>query len=101
MGGVVTCPEKYAAEAGRELFKRGGNTADAAIATAIAQAVTNPLLVGIGGTSRLFCYDRKSREPLTLNAEVAIGSVPVPREWAKEFVGRAETVGRYISQGDE
>jgi gamma-glutamyltranspeptidase/glutathione hydrolase len=56
MGGVVTCPEKYAAEAGREMFKLGGNAMDAAAATAIAQAVTNPMLVGIGGGGQLNAF---------------------------------------------
>lgn len=49
MGGVVTRPEKYAAEAGLEIFKQGGNAMDVTVATAIAQAVTNPMLAGIGG----------------------------------------------------
>jgi glutamate carboxypeptidase len=38
MGGVVTRPEKYAAEAGLEIFKQGANAMDVAVATAIAQA---------------------------------------------------------------
>ena len=63
MAGIVTCPEKYAASAALEIFERGGNAMDAAIATAIAQAVTNPMLAGIGGGGMMnaFSADRDGR----------------------------------------
>src|ERR671915_223529 len=39
----------YAAEAAAEVFRAGGNAADAAVAAAAAVAVTEPLLSSIGG----------------------------------------------------
>ena len=39
----------YAAEAGAEVFRAGGNAADAAVAAAAAVSVTEPLLSSVGG----------------------------------------------------
>jgi gamma-glutamyltranspeptidase/glutathione hydrolase len=48
-GGVVACVESLAASAGAEILSAGGNAADAAIATAFAQGVVDPIYCGIGG----------------------------------------------------
>jgi len=93
---MVVCPEPPAAEVGQVIFAKGGNAVDAAVATAFAEAVTNPLLCGIGGTGLWNYYDAKTGQSLILNSEVSIGSRPVPESWAKEYVGRSETIGRYI-----
>ena len=97
---LVVCPEPPAARVGREIFAAGGNAMDAAIATAFAQGVTNPLLCGLGGTGLLYYYDAVKRENVILDCSVTIGSVPVPESWASEFGGRAETIGRYILQSE-
>lgn len=47
--GVVTCIEHLAADAGAEILRRGGNATDAAIATAFAQGVVDPIYCGIAG----------------------------------------------------
>jgi gamma-glutamyltranspeptidase/glutathione hydrolase len=73
---------------------------DAAIATAFAQGVTNPLLCGLGGTGIMLCYNAEQRKTITLDFSAVLGSVPVPKEWEKEYVGRAETVGRYILKSE-
>lgn len=96
MSNMIVCPEPLAARAGEEIYAAGGNAIDAAIAAAFVQGVTNPLLCGIGGTALLYYYDRSRREPVAMNGEVSIGSQPVPSIWADEYVGRAETIGRYI-----
>jgi gamma-glutamyltranspeptidase/glutathione hydrolase len=48
-GGVVACVESLAADAGAEILRAGGNAADAAIATAFAQGVVDPIYCGIAG----------------------------------------------------
>ena len=48
-GGVVVCVSPPAAEAGLAALKKGGNAADAAVATAFAMAVTWPEAGNIGG----------------------------------------------------
>lgn len=47
--GMVVAVEENAARAGVEVLKQGGNAADAAIATALALAVTHPAAGNIGG----------------------------------------------------
>lgn len=96
MSNLVVCPEPLAAQAGEQIFAAGGNAIDAAIATAFAQGVTNPLLCGIGGTGLLYYHDHRQRRSVAFNGEVSIGSRPAPASWRDEFQGRAETIGRYI-----
>jgi gamma-glutamyltranspeptidase / glutathione hydrolase len=48
-GGVVACVESLAAEAGAQMLRLGGNAADAAVATAFAQGVVDPIYCGIAG----------------------------------------------------
>jgi gamma-glutamyltranspeptidase/glutathione hydrolase len=94
--GCVVCPEPPASEVGRDVLARGGNAADAAVGAAFAQAVTNPLECGIGGTALIHLYDAKSARTAIINAGVTIGSRPIPEDWADQTVGRAETVGPYL-----
>jgi gamma-glutamyltranspeptidase/glutathione hydrolase len=47
---VVVCPEPLAAEAGAEIFRKGGSAIDAALATAYAQAVVSPAMTTIAAT---------------------------------------------------
>ncbi len=100
MTNMIVCPEPPAARVGREIFAKGGNGVDAAVAAAFAQGVTNPLLCGLGGTGILYYYDSKTRRRLIMDLSVEIGSVPVPSEWEQEYLGRAETVGRYILKSE-
>lgn len=100
MSNMVVCPETPAARAGQDIFAAGGNAIDAAVATAFAQAVTNPLLCGLGGTGHLYYYDARTRQRVLLDFEGAVGSAPVPQSWLDEFVGRAETIGRYIIRSE-
>ncbi|MCS6865260.1 MAG: gamma-glutamyltransferase [Gemmataceae bacterium] len=48
-GGVVVCVSPPAAEVGLSILKNGGNAVDAAVATALAMAVTWPEAGNIGG----------------------------------------------------
>src|SRR6516225_6081832 len=44
--GMVVTPQPEATEAGRDILAAGGNAIDAAIATALVQAVVDPLMCG-------------------------------------------------------
>ncbi len=100
MGGVVTCPEKYAALAGLEIFKKGGNAMDAAVATAVAQAVTNPMLVGIGGGGMLnaFSATRGGRHECIYFGGVG-GAKAVPGCY--EYIGKTGKVTGYQVKNNE
>ena len=99
MSSMIVCPEPLAAEIGGRVLSQGGNAADAAVAAAFAQGVTNPFLCGLSGTAILLHMDEAGRSTV-LNGECAIGSGPVPKAWVDTLGGRAETIGRFIV-GDE
>src|SRR5438552_2813441 len=60
-GGVVACVESLAAEAGAEVLRAGGNATDAAIATAFAQGVVDPIYCGIAGGFHGIFHDASRR----------------------------------------
>jgi gamma-glutamyltranspeptidase/glutathione hydrolase len=57
---MVTAMHPLAAEAGVEILKRGGNAADAAIATVLAGFVVEPFMSGLGGTLYAISHDASS-----------------------------------------
>jgi gamma-glutamyltranspeptidase / glutathione hydrolase len=66
-GGAVASVDPYATRIGIEVLRRGGNAADAAIATAAALGVTEPYSSGIGGGGFLVYYDAKHRRVSTID----------------------------------
>ena len=64
---VVVSQQRDASETGREVLRRGGNAVDAAIATALALAVTHPAAGNLGGGGFLVAYLAGSREVVTVD----------------------------------
>lgn len=100
MKGMVVAPEPLAAEVGVNVFKKGGNAVDAAIAAAFAQGVVNPMLCGIGGTGLLFIHIESTDQTLLIDCSCTMGSGEVPDKWVEDFKGRSEAYGRYIVENE-
>ncbi|MBK9124971.1 MAG: gamma-glutamyltransferase family protein [Chloroflexi bacterium] len=66
-GGMVAANNPLAAQAGLDVLRRGGNAADAAVATAAMLNVTDPASTGIGGDMFALYYDAKTRTVTALN----------------------------------
>ena len=64
---VVVCQQADAADAGRDAMRRGGNAVDAAVATAMALAVTHPAAGNLGGGGFIVAYLAESKEIVTVD----------------------------------
>ncbi|KAI0053375.1 gamma-glutamyltranspeptidase [Auriscalpium vulgare] len=85
--GVVSSSQPLATEAGLEILRKGGNAADAAVATSAALNVTEPSCCGIGGDAFCLFYDATEKTVKALN-----GSGHSPKELTIEYLrGRGVT----------
>lgn len=67
-GGAVASVDPNATAIGIDVLRRGGNAADAAIATAAALGVAEPFSSGIGGGGFLVYYDARTRKVSTIDS---------------------------------
>ncbi|KAH9064104.1 gamma-glutamyltranspeptidase [Lactarius vividus] len=79
--GVVSSSQPLATEAGLEILRKGGNAADAAVATAGALNVTEPSSCGIGGDAFCLFYDATTGSVKALN-----GSGRAPEKLSIEYL---------------
>lgn len=66
-GGAVSSVDRDASQVGIDVLTRGGNAADAAVATAAALGVTEPYSAGIGGGGFLVYYDAHTKRVSTID----------------------------------
>ncbi|KDQ63394.1 hypothetical protein JAAARDRAFT_377266 [Jaapia argillacea MUCL 33604] len=89
--GIIACSQPLAAEAGLEILRKGGNAADAAVATSVALNVTEPSCCGIGGDAFCLFYDAKTKVVKALN-----GSGRSPQRLTMEYARNHGVTGRTI-----
>jgi gamma-glutamyltranspeptidase / glutathione hydrolase len=66
--GIVATSQPLAVQAGLSMLMQGGNAVDAAIATAAALNVVEPMSTGLGGDAFALVYLKKQNELKALNA---------------------------------
>ena len=66
--GAVSCNNPYAAAAGLEMMKKGGNAIDAAVAVSLVLGVVEPYHSGIGGGCFHIVYHKESNEFFAVDA---------------------------------
>src|SRR5438876_253852 len=71
--GAVAANHPLAAQAGLLALRSGGNAVDAAVATAAALAVVEPMMSGLGGDGFYHVYDHATRRAVVFN-----GTGPAP-----------------------
>jgi gamma-glutamyltranspeptidase len=72
--GAVAANHPLAAQAGLLALRAGGNAVDAAVATALALSVVEPMMSGLGGDAFYHVFDAKSGKSVVFN-----GTGPAPR----------------------
>jgi gamma-glutamyltranspeptidase/glutathione hydrolase len=76
-GGAVSSVDAEASAIGLEVLRKGGNAADAAVATAAALGVTEPYSAGIGGGGYFVYFDAATGEVTTIDGrETAPDAMP-------------------------
>ena len=65
--GVVSAASPYAAKAGLDVLKAGGNAFDAAVAVSFALGVVEPNASGIGGGGIMVAYEAKTGQFISYN----------------------------------
>ncbi|KAH8116500.1 nucleophile aminohydrolase [Phellopilus nigrolimitatus] len=93
--GVVASSQPQATEAGLEILRKGGNAADAAVATSAALNVTEPSCCGIGGDAFCLFYDAETKKVKALS-----GSGRSPAKLSLEYVRARGIAGRQIPHTD-
>ncbi len=78
---MVATSQPLAVAAGLNILDKGGNAADAAVATAAALNVTEPTSTGIGGDCFALYYHAKSKQIFALN-----GSGRAPKQLSLELL---------------
>jgi len=71
--GAVAANHPLAAQAGLMALRAGGNAVDAAVATALALSVVEPMMSGLGGDAFYHVFDAKSGKSVVFN-----GTGPAP-----------------------
>jgi gamma-glutamyltranspeptidase / glutathione hydrolase len=78
---MVVAPQAVAADIGAQVLANGGNAVDAAVTTAFAQGVLDPLNCGIGGFGSMVAYSHPSRTWRALSFHARAGALVREDMW--------------------
>ncbi|HYL59196.1 MAG TPA: gamma-glutamyltransferase, partial [Candidatus Acidoferrales bacterium] len=67
---VITTEHYLAAAAGAQIFARGGNAIDAAVAATFVEGVVNPHMHTIGGEAPMLIYSASARRVVSINGNM-------------------------------
>lgn len=95
--GIVSAADPRAAEAGREILRKGGSAADAAMAMMLALTVVEPQSSGIGGggfllhhdaeTGKIITIDGRETAPASASEELFLDAAGKPMGFLNAFQG--------------
>lgn len=97
--GMVVCPQPEAAEAGVEVLRDGGNAVDAAIATAFAQTVVDPLMCGIAGFGSMALWLPETGVNHYLDFHATAPAAARPEMWEDLLEGETRDGFGFILKG--
>ncbi|HEV7619720.1 MAG TPA: gamma-glutamyltransferase family protein [Burkholderiaceae bacterium] len=84
---VVATSQPLASAAGLQMLARGGNAADAALATAICLTVVEPCMNGIGGDAFALIWDGNQLHGLNASGRA-------PAAWTREYFSKYDSMPR-------
>ena len=82
--GMVVSQNEMASQVGADILRKGGNAIDAAIATALALAVTLPRAGNIGGDGFMTVYDAKTKEVRVIDFRSVAPAAATPAMFVDE-----------------
>src|SRR5207248_7702187 len=80
--GAVAANHPLAAQAGLLALRAGGNAADAVVATALALAVVEPMMSGLGGDGFYHVYDQAAGRAVVFNGTGPAPAAATPERYA-------------------
>src|SRR5437868_1310802 len=80
--GAVAANHPLAAQAGLVALRAGGNAVDAAVATALALSVVEPMMSGLGGDAFYQVFDAKSGRAVVFNGTGPAPAAATPERYA-------------------
>ncbi|MBG93380.1 MAG: gamma-glutamyltransferase [Chloroflexi bacterium] len=88
MAGVLVCPQPEAVNAGKIMLEQGGNAIDAAIATAFAQGVADPIMTSVGGNGTMQIFHAESGQHIVIDFYGKAPLKATPDMWTDKVIGR-------------
>ncbi|GAB3878288.1 gamma-glutamyltransferase [Terrabacter terrigena] len=98
-GGAVSSVDRDASQVGIDVLGRGGNAADAAVATAAALGVTEPYSAGIGGGGFLVYYDARSKKVSTIDGRETAPATFDEKTFTDPATGKALDFNAVVNSG--